>query len=81
MSDKCDHLRAYLEDGGLSMEPFCACGEQLNESYHCSVCDHDCRCTTFICDNEATLTAVKRFIEEQPSFEGFKTQLAGETPS
>jgi len=73
-----DYFRAYLEDGGLSMEPYCRCGEQLNEDYRCTTCGHDCRCTTFVCDDEPTLAAVKRFIEEQPSFEGFRTMLAAE---
>jgi len=73
-----DHLQACLENGGLSMEPFCRCGQQLNESYHCAACDRDCRCTTFVCDNEATMAAVRRFIEEQPSFTGFRTVLSSE---
>lgn len=73
-----DCFRAYLENGGLSMEPYCRCGEQLNEDYHCAACDRNCRCTTFVCDDEATLAAVKQFIEEQPSFEGFRTLLAAE---
>lgn len=76
-----DHFRASLEDGGLAMKPFCRCGGQLNEDYHCAACNRDCRCTTFVCDDEATLAAVKRFVEEQPSFEGFRTLLAGDTPS
>jgi hypothetical protein len=73
-----DYFRAYRENGGLAMEPYCRCGEQLNEDYHCATCDRDCRCTTFVCDDEATLAAVKQFIEEQPSFKGFRTLLAAE---
>lgn len=81
MNEKGDFFRAYIENGGLSMEPFCGCGERLNENYHCSVCDRDCRCTTFVCNDEATMDAVKRFIDEQPSFEGFSTRLAENSPS
>ena len=77
--EKVDHFRAYLEDGGLSMEPFCRCGEQLGDDYHCPACDRDCRCTTFVCDDEETLAAVQRFVEEQPSFSNFKAVLAGGT--
>ena len=73
-----DHFRAYLEGGGLSMEPYCRCGERLGEDYHCPACERDCRCTTFVCDDKPTLTAVKRFIEEQPSFRDFKALLAAD---
>ena len=76
-----DYFRAYLEDGGLSMEPRCRCGEQLDEQYHCPACDRNCRCTTFLCDDEETLAAVKRFIEEQPSFRDFQALLAGDSPA
>ncbi len=75
-----DYFRAYLEEGGLAMEPFCRCGQQLNEKYHCSACDRQCRCITFVCDDEATQSAVKKFIEEQPRFAGFRTALAEELP-
>ncbi len=73
--EKTDHFHAYLEDGGLSMEPRCRCGEQLDEKYHCATCNRDCICTTFVCDDDATLAAVKRFIEEQPSFKSFEAVL------
>lgn len=76
-----DYFRAYLENGGLSMEPFCACGLQLDADYHCPSCDRECRCTSFVCDDEATLDALKKFIEEQPRFADFRIMPAGEMPS
>jgi len=76
--EKSDHFRASLEDGGLSMEPYCRCGERLDENYHCPACDRQCRCTTFVCDDEEALFAVKRFIEEQPSFKSFRALLAAD---
>lgn len=79
--DSGDYFRACLEHGGLSLEPFCVCGEQLNEDYHCAACDRDCRCTVFVCDDEAAMDAVKKFIEEQPRFAGFRIALAGTSPS
>ncbi len=77
--EKADYFRACLKDGGLAMKPFCRCGQQLNEDYHCPTCDRDCRCTSFVCADEKTMAAVQCFVDEQPSFAGFELRLAGDS--
>ncbi|MBT8405999.1 MAG: hypothetical protein KJP05_00960 [Deltaproteobacteria bacterium] len=66
---------AYLEDGQLVMEPQCACGNPLDETYLCDKCEKRCRCTDILCEDQATLNIVEKFIHTSPKFSSFKAML------
>jgi len=66
---------AYLEDGQLVMEPYCSCGNQLDEYYHCENCKRYCRCTDILCENQATLNLVEKYIRTSPRLRNFNAML------
>ena len=74
-----DYYEASLENGSLVIKPYCACGDTLNEDYFCEKCHRKCHCNQIVCDNEATLKLVKRYIRESSQFSAFKVKLAGDT--
>jgi len=74
-----DYYEASLENGSLVMKPYCACGNALNEDYFCEKCHRKCHCNQIVCDNEATLKLVKRYIRKSSQFSAFKVKLAGNT--
>ncbi|MDD2605416.1 MAG: hypothetical protein RBR20_09645 [Desulfobacterales bacterium] len=71
-----DFYRAHLENDQLAMEPFCACGNALNENYFCDRCQRKCRCDLVICQDQATLERVRQYIHKASQFSGFKARLA-----
>ena len=71
-----DHYKATLEKGSLSMTPYCACGNVLNEDYFCETCNRRCHCSQIVCDNSVTLDRVKKYIRESPQFATFTASLA-----
>jgi len=66
---------AYLEDGQLVMEPYCTCGNALNENYYCEKCEKHCRCTDVICEDQATLNLVEKYMRNSPKFRNFNVTL------
>ena len=74
----CDHYKATLDKDALSMTPYCACGNMLNEDYFCEKCNRRCRCLEIVCDNRATLALVQKYIRTAPQFAVFKASLAKE---
>jgi hypothetical protein len=73
-----EELGAYyacLEDGQLVMEPSCACGNPLDETYLCDKCDKRCQCTDILCEDQTTLNIVEKYIRTSPKFRGFKAML------
>ena len=66
---------AYMEDGELVMEPHCSCGNPLDELYYCDQCQHNCRCTDIMCDDQATLNLVEKYIRTSPKLRNFKAIL------
>ena len=66
---------AYLEDGQLVMEPYCSCGTPLDENYNCEKCDKHCKCTDILCEDQATLTLVEKYMRTSPKFRNFKAIL------
>lgn len=66
---------AYLEDGQLVMEPYCSCGSPLDENYHCKKCDKHCKCTDVLCEDQATLTLVEKYVRTSPKFRNFSVML------
>ena len=73
-----EELGAYyacLEDGQLVMEPYCSCGNPLDETYLCDKCDKRCQCTDILCEDQATLNIVEKYIRTSPKFSGFKAML------
>jgi len=77
-ADQQDCYRARLDDGELIMEPFCACGQALNEDYFCDRCQRKCRCEHVICRDQATLEKVRQFILKASQFSGFSASLGPE---
>jgi hypothetical protein len=66
---------AYLEDGQLVMEPYCSCGNPLDETYLCDKCNKQCQCTDILCEDQATLNLVDKYIRTSPKFRNFKAML------
>ena len=73
---KRDHYKATLEEGSLTMTPYCACGNVLNEDYFCEQCNRRCHCFQIVCDNSATLELVQKYIYKSHQFAAFKASLA-----
>ena len=73
----CDYYEAALENGALVMQPYCACGNALDEDYICEKCHRKCHCNQIICNDEATLELVKSYIRKSSQFSAFKVKLAG----
>jgi hypothetical protein len=71
-----DYYEASLENGSLVMQPFCACGNDLNENYFCEKCSRKCQCRQVICQDEETLALVRRYIRKSSQFSGLKIKLA-----
>ena len=71
-----DHYKATLEKGSLTMTPYCACGNMLNEDYFCEKCNRHCHCYQIVCDNTTTLALVQKYIRESPKFAVYTAILA-----
>ena len=74
-----DYYEASLEDGSLVMKPYCACGNSLNEDYFCEKCRRKCHCRLVICNDEATLALVTRYIRQSSQFSSFEARLTGKS--
>ena len=74
-----DYYTAILKNGSLQLEPYCACGNGLNEDYFCEKCHRKCQCTQIICPDPETLDLARRYIRKSPQFSGFKAKLAEES--
>ena len=72
-----DYYAACLENGTLTMQPYCACGNSLDEDFFCEKCRRRCHCRQIICDNTDTLKLVKDYIRKSPQFSAFEAKLAG----
>ena len=72
-----DFYLAYLENGELVMQPFCACGNMLDENYYCETCSRQCRCYLIVCKDGATLAQVQANIRKSPQFSVYRAKLAG----
>jgi hypothetical protein len=70
--EKADFFTAEMEDGELTMKPFCKCGNILDEKYFCEKCQRQCLCTDIICADETTF----RFVQDNPPFKKFRFFLA-----
>ena len=71
-----DHYKATLEKGSLTMTPYCACGNMLNEDYFCERCHRRCHCSQIVCADSTTLELVQKYIRESSQFASFKASLA-----
>ena len=72
--EKADFFTAKMEGGELVMEPFCKCGNLLDEKYFCEKCQRQCLCTDIICADETTF----RFVQDNPPFKKFRFFLASQ---
>lgn len=70
-------FKAMLEEGELVMEPYCECGELLDEEYNCESCHEHCLCLEVRCDSQPTLERVQQFIDHNERFGKFKAVLVG----
>jgi hypothetical protein len=69
------YFRAALDGDELVMEPYCACGEPLEQDYHCTACDREVRCLEFRCADGAVLTRVLQLMQTNGSFKSFKAVI------
>lgn len=67
-----DYYVASWEDNQLVMEPFCYCGNSLDEDYFCKKCDRKCDCTFIACTDPQSLSVVEKLIHGNPSFRDCK---------
>ncbi len=70
-----DTYYAYLEDGELVLEPYCSCGNPLDDMYYCDVCQRHRHPTDVLCEDESTLKMVERYIRTSSKFSRFKAML------
>ncbi|MEM5788572.1 MAG: hypothetical protein AAGU11_14765 [Syntrophobacteraceae bacterium] len=73
-----DYLLASIEDGQLILEPFCSCGNLLDEKYHCPECNKVCECRMVACTSAQSLAIVERLVAGNPNFRGFDATLLDE---
>jgi hypothetical protein len=73
-----DYYFAGLENGLLTMQPFCACGNSLDDDYFCEKCRKTCRCRLIVCEDSEALAMAKRYVQKSSRFSGFRVKLAGE---
>jgi hypothetical protein len=71
-----DYYLAGMDDGALSIQPFCGCGNGLDEDYYCDRCRKKCRCRRIVCRDAETLEQVRRYIRKSPQFSGFQVERA-----
>ena len=71
-----DYYTACLQNESLVMQPYCACGNSLDEDYFCEKCGKKCHCHLIICDSTVTLNLVQDYIRKSSQFAGFKARLA-----
>ncbi len=71
-------LARIENDKELVMEPYCKCGTALNEDYFCEKCKTHCQCLTIICEDEETISLVRKFIKQNPRFSRFTPILKGQ---
>lgn len=70
-----DHYQAKIKDGSLEMEPYCSCGNMLDEDYFCDKCQKRCHCNLIVCEDEATLELVRTYIRKSPNFSALRAKL------
>lgn len=70
-----DYYWAHWEDGELVMEPFCACGNALEEDYFCQACKRECDCSFIACEDPEVLDAVEKLVHGNPTFRNFRASL------
>jgi hypothetical protein len=67
-----DYFVARVEAGELLMEPFCWCGQALDDRYSCAVCNHKCECTFVACADPGALAAMEKLVRGTPEFGKFE---------
>lgn len=70
-----DYYLAHWEDNQLVMEPFCHCGNALDEDYFCSECERECDCTFVACYDPQSLSVVEKMINGNPSFRNYQVSM------
>lgn len=70
-----DYYLASWEGNQLVMEPFCSCGNALDEDYFCKKCDRKCDCTFIACYDPQSLSVVGKMINGNPSFRDHKVSM------
>jgi len=70
-----DYFYATLEGTELILEPYCACGNPLEEEYFCEKCQKQCLCAEIRCENKATLDYVNQFVQSNKHFRNFNAVL------
>jgi hypothetical protein len=70
-----DYFVASLDQGELIMEPYCRCGEALEEDYFCSTCKRQCQCVEVRCASQETLEFVQDFLKGNERFRNFRAVL------
>ncbi|MCK8602241.1 hypothetical protein [Desulfoferrobacter suflitae] len=75
---KQDYYVASWEDNQLVMEPFCHCGNSLDEDYFCRQCDRKCHCNFVVCADPQSLSVVEKLIHGNPKFRDYEVSLLDE---
>lgn len=70
-----DYYYAHWENGELIIEPFCACGNALDEDYFCKECSRECDCRFIACEDPQALNTVEKLVHGNPGFKNFRASL------
>ncbi len=70
-----DYYLASWEDNQLVLEPYCACGQVLDEDFFCSHCNRSCSIGVVVCRDFKVVGIVEKFIHGHPQFRNFKAFL------
>lgn len=70
-----DYLLAQWENKELVMTPYCACGNELGEDYHCPKCQRQCDCKFIACSGPEALALVEKLLAGNPNFRNFQSSL------
>ncbi len=69
---KRDYFVARVEDGELLMEPFCYCGNPLDDQYYCKPCEHQCSCTFVACADPGATAMMETLVRSRVDFGKFE---------
>ncbi len=73
-----DYFLARSGEGAeLVMEPYCWCGNALEQDYFCTECDHKCRVTMIACADPRALSIAQALVRTNADFRAFEAATLG----
>ncbi len=69
------YFLASWEDNQLVLEPYCFCGEMLEENFFCPRCRENRAIDVILCREFKIVGIVEKFIHGNPQFKDFRAYL------